>query len=156
MTDFHTCTPLFNCCLLDLCGLVLAIWIIVYIRFTFLFSRTHTYNGCIILITSVLIACLGMLLTNTTFKIRTKLAKLNISPSRLYLASSVHIPSSVNNIRNMVPTIQLSPRSSPIIKGYTKPFKYIQKTCILMYLSAMLRGFSVAYIYVIKLPLHHL
>ena len=45
----------------------------------------------------MLIACFGMVLTHTTFMIRSKLAKINFSPIRLHSSSSVHIPSSVNN-----------------------------------------------------------
>ena len=72
--------------------------------------------------------------------IRTKLAKLNISPIRLHSASSVRIPNSVNNFQNMLPTI-----------GSSKDVE-----CILTFLSAMPKGVSVALIYVLKLPLHHL
>ena len=59
----------------------------------------------VILITSMLIACLGMVLTYTTFMIRTNLAKLYNSPIGLHSAPSVHIPSSVNNYRDMLPII---------------------------------------------------
>ena len=55
--------------------------------------------------------------------IRMKLTKLHLSSISLYSASSVCIPSSVNNFRDMLPTIRLSPLGSPIIKKYTKPFK---------------------------------
>ena len=53
--------------------------------------------------------------------IRTKLAKLNISPIRVHSASSVRNPSSVNNLQNMLPTINLSPLGSHIIRKSTKP-----------------------------------
>ena len=70
----------------------------------------------------MLIACLGMVLTHTTFKKRTKLTKLHLSPISLHSAYSVRIPSSVNNFRDMLPTIRLSPLGgSPIIRKYTEP-----------------------------------
>ena len=102
-------------------------------------------------------ACLGVVITHITFMIRTKLAKLNIAPIRLHSASSVHIPSSVNNFQNMLPIIVLSPLWSPIIRKYTEPFMHSKDAeCILMFLSAMPRGVPVAHIYVLKLPLQHL
>ena len=74
--------------------------------------------------------------------IRTKLANLHISPSWLHSVSSVRIPSSVNNYRIMLPNIRLS-----IIMNYTKPFNAFKSAeCILMFLSAMTRGVSVAHI----------
>ena len=89
--------------------------------------------------------------------IRTKITKFHLSPISLHSASSVHIPSSVNNFRDMLPTIRSSPLESPIIRKYTKPFNAFKDAeCILMFLSAMPRGVSVAHIYVLKLPLHHL
>ena len=48
--------------------------------------------------------------------IRTKLAKLHISPIRQHSAFSVRIPSSVNNFQDMLPTISLSSLGSPIMK----------------------------------------
>ena len=72
-------------------------------------------HGGILLITCVLIACLGMVLTQTTFMIRTLLAKLNISPIRLHSTSYARIPGSVNNFWNILLTIKLSPLGSPII-----------------------------------------
>ena len=42
--------------------------------------------------------------------IRSKITKLHLSPISLHLASSVHIPSSVNNFRDMLPTISYSNR----------------------------------------------
>ena len=65
----------------------------------------------------MLIACLGMEPTHTTFMIRIKLAKLLISPIRLHSASTIRPPSSVNNFRNMLPTIRISPLGSPIIRS---------------------------------------
>ena len=53
----------------------------------------------------MLIACLGIVLTHTTLMIRTKITKLHLSPISLHSASSVRIPSSVNNFRDMLPTI---------------------------------------------------
>ena len=70
----------------------------------------------------MLVACLGMVLAHTTFMIRTKLAKSHISIIRLHSPSSVRIPSSVNNFRNM-----LSPLGSPIIRKYTKPFNAFKR-----------------------------
>ena len=67
---------------------------------------------------------------HTTFIIRTKLSKLNISPIRLLSASSVHIPSSVNNFRNMLPAIRLYPLRSHIIRKYTKPFNAFKRCSI--------------------------
>ena len=79
--------------------------------------------------------------------IRTKLAILHISPSWLHSVSSVRIPSSVNNYWIMLPNIRLSPLGSPIIMNYTKPFNAFKSAeCILMFLSAMTRGVSVAHI----------
>ena len=46
--------------------------------------------------------------------IRTKLAKLHISPIRLHSASSVCIPSSVNNFRNKLPTITFQGGASSV------------------------------------------
>ena len=70
----------------------------------------------------MLIACLGMVPTHKTLMIRMKITKLNLSSISLLPASSVRIPSSVNNFRDMLPTIRLSPLGSPIITKYTKPF----------------------------------
>ena len=80
---------------------------------------------------------------HTSFMIRTKVAKLNISPIRLHSASSVPIPSSVNNFRNMLLLFD--------ILNHLMHSKDVES--ILMFLSAMPRGVSVAYIYVLKLPL---
>ena len=105
----------------------------------------------------MLIACLGMVLTHTTIMIRTKITKLHLSPISLHSASSVRIPSSVNNFRDMLPTTRLSLLGSPIVSNYTKPFNALKDAeCILMFISAMPRGVPVAHIYVLKLPLHHL
>ena len=73
------------------------------------------------------IACLGMVLTHTTLMIRTKLTKLHLSPISLHSASSVRIPSSVNNFQDMLSTIKLSPFGSPIIRKYTKPFNEFKR-----------------------------
>ena len=77
------------------------------------------YLYWLILITGVSIACLWIVLTHKTFIMRTKLAKLHVSPIRLHLASSVRIPRYVDNFLNMLPTIRLSPLGSPIIRKYT-------------------------------------
>ena len=66
----------------------------------------------------MLIACLGMVLTHTTLMIRTNITKS---------ASSVRIPSSVNNFGDMLPTIRLSSLGSPIIRKYTKPFNAFKR-----------------------------
>ena len=88
----------------------------------------------VILITGCL-ACLGMVLTHTTFMIRTKLTKLHLSPISLHSASSVHIPSSVNKFRDMLPNIRLSPLGSPIIRKYSKPFNAFKRRGIYPYIS---------------------
>ena len=81
-----------------------------------IFAFMDAYLYLLIIITGVLIACLGMELTHTTFMIRTKLAKLHISHIRLHSASSVRILSSVDNFRHMLPTIRLFSLGSPIIR----------------------------------------
>ena len=43
------------------------------------------------------------------------------------LDDPVRIPSSVNNFRDMLPTIRLSPLGSPIIRKYTKPFNAFKR-----------------------------
>ena len=87
--------------------------------------------------------------------IRTKITKLHLSPISLHSASSVRIPSSVNNFRDMLPTIRLSPLGSPIIRKYTKPFNAFKRRGMYPNVSiAMPRGVSVAHNYVLKLPLH--
>ena len=88
---------------------------------SFAFKDLYQY-WLVILIISVLISCLGMILTHTTLMIRTKITKLHLSPFSLHSESSVCIPSSVNNFRGMLPTIRLSPLASLIIRNYTKPF----------------------------------
>ena len=93
----------------------------------FAFKDLYQY-WLVILITGVLIACLGMVLTNTTLMIRTKLTKLPLSPISLHSASSVRIASSVNNSRDMLPTIRLSPLESSIIRKYTKPFNAFKRS----------------------------
>ena len=59
--------------------------------------------------------------------IKTKITKLHLSPISFHSASSVRIPSSVNNFRDMLPTIRLPPLGSPIIRKYTKPFNAIKR-----------------------------
>ena len=77
----------------------------------------------------MLIACLGMVFTHTTLMIRTKVTKLHLSPISVHLASSVCIPSSVNNFRDMLLNIRLSPLGLPIIRKYmyTKPFSAFRR-----------------------------
>ena len=67
--------------------------------------------------------------------IRTKLSKLHLSPISLHSASSVHIHSSVNNFRDMLPTIRLSPLGSPIIRKYTTPFNAFKRRGMYPYVS---------------------
>ena len=89
--------------------------------------------------------------------IRIRLVKLHISPMRLHLASSVYISSSVNNFWKMLPTIRLSALEhllSGSILNHLKRLKDVEY--ILMFLSAMPSGLSVAHTYVLKLPLNHL
>ena len=88
---------------------------------SFAFKDLYQYL-LVILITGVLIACLGMVLTHTSLMKGTKITKLHLSPISLHWASSVRIPSSVNNFRDMLPTIRLSLIGSPIIRKYTEPF----------------------------------
>ena len=89
--------------------------------------------------------------------IRTKLTKLHIAHISLHLASSVRIPSFVNNFQDMLPAIRLSPLGSPIFRSILSHLMHSKDAeCILMFLSTMSRGVSVAHIYVLKLPLHHL
>ena len=75
----------------------------------------------------MLIACFGMVLTHTNLMIRTKITKLHLSLINLHSASFVRIPSSVNNFRDKLPTIRLSPHGSPIIRKYTKPFNAFKR-----------------------------
>ena len=82
----------------------------------------HALTGLIILITNVLITCLGMVFLYTPNIIINKLAKSQISPIRLHSASSVRISSSNNTFQNMLPTIRLSPLGLSISRKYTKPF----------------------------------
>ena len=93
---------------------------------SFAFKDLYKY-WLVILIIGVLIACLEMVLTHTTLMIRTKITKLHLSPISLHMVSSVRIPSSVNNFRDMLPTIRLSPLGSPIIRKYTKPFNAFKR-----------------------------
>ena len=59
--------------------------------------------------------------------IRMKITKLHLSPISLHSASSVRIPSSVNNLRDMLRIIRLSPLGSPMIRKYTKPFNAFKR-----------------------------
>ena len=59
--------------------------------------------------------------------IKTKITKLHISPISLLSASSVRIPSSVNDFRDMIPNFTLSPLGSPIIRKYTKPLNAFKR-----------------------------
>ena len=63
----------------------------------------------------------------SVYMIHNKIAKVNISPIRLHSASSVRICCSVNNVRNMLPTIRLSPPGSFIIRKYSKPFNAFKR-----------------------------
>ena len=97
------------------------------------------------------IACLGMVLTHKTLMIRTKLTKLHLSPISFHSASSVCIPSSVNNFQDMLPTISylfLGHLLSGSILNHLMHSK--DAKCILMLLSVMPRGVYVAHIYVLK------
>ena len=69
--------------------------------------------------------------------IKTKLTKSYacISPISLHSASSVRIPSSVYNFRDMLPTIRLSPLGSTIIRKYTKPFNAFKRLGIYLNVS---------------------
>ena len=92
------------------------------------FAFKYLYEYWLVLsITGVSIACLGMVLTHTTFMIRTKLTKLHLTPISLHSASSVRIPTSFNNFRDMLPTIRLPPLGSPIFRKYTKPFNAFKR-----------------------------
>ena len=87
--------------------------------------------------------------------IRTKITKLHLSPISLHSASSVRIPSSVNNFGIcFLPLgyLLLGHVLSGSILNHLMHSKDAE--CILMFLSAMPRGVSVAHIYVLKLPLH--
>ena len=59
--------------------------------------------------------------------IRSKLTKLHISPISLHPASSVHIPRTVSNFPDMLPTIRLSSLGSRIIRKYTKSFNAFKR-----------------------------
>ena len=115
------------------------------------------YLYWLILITGVLIACLVMVLTHTTFMIRTKLAKLQFSPIWLHLVCSVCIPSSVNNFLNTLPTISYLLSGHLLSGGILNHLMRSKDTeCILIFIRAMPRGVSVAHMFVLILPLHHL
>ena len=110
-----------------------------------------------ILIIDVLITCLKMVLTHVTFMIRTKLAKLNVSPIRLHSTFSVFITTSVKNFRSILPIL------SYLLSGHlysgSIPNHLMHSNNVefyLMFPSAMPKGVSVAHIYLPKPPLHHL
>ena len=88
---------------------------------------------------------------------RTNLAKLHISPIRLHLVFSLRIFSSVKNFGNILPTFRLSTLDH-LLSGSILNHLIRSKDagCIFMFLSAMPSGVSVAHIYVLILPLHHL
>ena len=48
------------------------------------------------------------------FNDKNELTKLHLSPISLHSASSIHIPTSDNNFRDMLPTIRYSPLGSPV------------------------------------------
>ena len=123
---------------------------------SFAFKDLYLY-WLVILITGVLIACLGMVLTHTTLMIRTKITKLHLSPISLHSASSVRIPSSVTVFGIcFLPLgyLLLGHLLSGSILNHLMHSK--DAACILLFLSAMPRSVPVAHIYVLKLPLHHL
>ena len=104
----------------------------------------------------MLIACLGMVFTHTTFNDKNENNKITFISISLHSASSVRIPSSVNNFRDMLPTIRLSPLGSPIIRKYTKQFNAFKRLRMYPNDSKCNAKRCVAHIYVLKLPLHHL
>ena len=117
-----------------------------------LLLRTHIKTG---LITGMSIACLGMVLTHTTFMIRTKLTKLHISSISLHSASSVLVLLSIFRICFLpLGYLLLGHLLSGSIPNHLMHSKDAE--CTLMFLSAMPRGVSVAHIYVLNPPLHHL
>ena len=82
---------------------------------------------------------------------------LSFSPISLHSESSVRIPSLVNNFGIcFLPLgyLLLDHLLSGSILNHLMHSKDAE--CILMFLSAMPRGVSVAHIYVLKLPLYHL
>ena len=73
--------------------------------------------------------------------------------------SFVHIPCSVNSFVDMRPTITLSPLGLPFIRNLIRSIlNHLMRSrdvdCILMFLSAMPIGVSVAHIYVRILALN--
>ena len=84
----------------------------------------HLNNGCV--------DCLSW---DGTYPYNFYDRKLHISPIRLHSASSVRIPSSVNNFRDMLPTFRLSPLGSPIIRKYTKRFSAFNRRGMYPYVS---------------------
>ena len=87
---------------------------------SFAFKDLYKY-WIVILITGVLIACLGVV---HNFNDKNETNKITfISHS----ASSVRIPSSVNNFWDILPTIRLSPLGSSIFRKYTKLFNAFKR-----------------------------
>ena len=89
--------------------------------------------------------------------IRTKITKLHLSPISLHSASSVRIlvQLTIFGICFLaLGYLLLGHLLSGSILNHLMHSKDAE--CILMFLSAMPRGVSVALIYVQKLPLHHL
>ena len=152
MTNFHT--PLYNFCFLYLSWLSqFDYWVhLLYLPFLW---RTYNYTGCIILITGMLIACFGMVLNNTTFMIRTKLAKLHNLPLD-YIQRLLFIFLVLLTIFGTC-----FPPSGYLFFGHLLLGSILNHLmhskgveCILMFLSAMPRGVSVTHICVLNLPLH--
>ena len=109
---------------------------------------------------------------------------ITLSPLRLHSASSVRIPYSINNFRTMLRSIlvrpinlfsaafvnfcgagntnmiknnlriRLSPLKSPILR--TIPIRLKEVVCILVFLSAMLRGAGAVLINALRLPFLYL
>ena len=134
---------------LHLCVLVLAIWIIEPFR------RKHNYAGCIILIIGVFITCLEMVLTHTTFVMKTKLAKLTFL--QLAYIRCLLFASLLTIFGRCFPPLGYL-HSSHLLSGSKLNHLMHSKDaeCTLMFLCAIQRGVPVAHIYVLKLPLHHL
>ena len=108
-----------------------------------------------LLITGVLIACLGMVLTHTTFNDKNE--------NYIYLPLVyIRRPLFVFLVQLTIFGICFLPLGyllldhllSGSILNHLMHLKDAE--CIFMFLSAMPRGVSVAHIYVPKLPLHHL
>ena len=117
MADYHTS-------MYYICGLVLAIWAMKVICYYLPpLWRIHIITGLNYHFTNQCVNCMswdGTSLTACTITI--KIAKL-----QLHLASSVHIPCSVNNFQNVLLSIRLSPLGSPILRKYTKPYNAFKR-----------------------------